>query len=935
MKIGKILVLVLGLTLGMYSRSAVITVDDDGPADFSTIQAAINAAQPNDTVMVLPGTYTGSGNRDIDFLSKAITVRSLDPGDSDIVETTVIDCQGSQADPHGGFLFIRGEGNDSVLTGLTITGAYQDECIGYLLYMSTDVTSAVYCLQSSPTIQHCIIRDNLAQIFDRRCCYDCGCVNGIFGAGISSYESSPVIDNCIFYGNTAINTYFGNVSYSLGAAVYSVNDQTHYPRIRNCVFFDNSAYYPGAAIASYTDTLSQQSCEVINSIFLDNHSDIQPQQPDVFTHGLAKSACSPYYSTVDFSILQSDWYIEGQGNLYSADPLLSDPNSGDFHILPGSPAVNAGDPNFAVPYEAVDLDGQPRILDGRIDIGVDEYPSDTPFLACWPRSLSFYGKKDHADPDPQTLRIWNPGAGTVSWEITEDCPWLAISPIVGKTSSEPNMITVEVNTAGLEAGEHLCGLKVTDPNAANKSLSVSVALNIHGPVIEFSEDSFFFSSHPDDPNPSDQTLLIRNAGGSTLHWEISESCPWLQVSPVSGSSYEESDEVTIHVDTSGLSGGAYNCVLNVFDPNAENNPQTVSVALLIDEPSFNLSPTSIQFTAYEGGGNPPAQTLVVKNTGGGILQWNLDESCDWLSVDKTSGELSYMESEPIVLSADMAALPPGSYSCPLTFTDPDADNSPQVIDVGLIVHGPIFEVVPLTFFFESITEGVNPPDQILSIRNSGGGVLTWQITKDGSWLTAEPAEGISTGESTDVTLHVDVQDLAFNQTYACSLQVSDPNAENNPITVSVTLKYEGNCFAGNADTMAAWVQFGKPDCWCYEYNCRGDANGRIEGTIKSSYKWVYLMDLMILSNAYNRPEPPVGQGIANLIIDEVPAICADFARDQEGSTKTGFKRVYLHDLNILTTSYNVAEPTKGPGLPICPLTTAGGDIVYYKYRQWP
>ena len=54
----------------------IIYVDDDGPADFNSIQAAINDSNDGDTVIVADGTYTGPGNRDIDFLGKAITVRS-------------------------------------------------------------------------------------------------------------------------------------------------------------------------------------------------------------------------------------------------------------------------------------------------------------------------------------------------------------------------------------------------------------------------------------------------------------------------------------------------------------------------------------------------------------------------------------------------------------------------------------------------------------------------------------------------------------------------------------------------------------------------------------------------------------------------------------------------------------------------------------------
>ncbi len=52
------------------------------PVDQPTIQAGINAANPGDTVLVSPGTYT----ENIDFMGKAITViSSAGPG------TTVID----------------------------------------------------------------------------------------------------------------------------------------------------------------------------------------------------------------------------------------------------------------------------------------------------------------------------------------------------------------------------------------------------------------------------------------------------------------------------------------------------------------------------------------------------------------------------------------------------------------------------------------------------------------------------------------------------------------------------------------------------------------------------------------------------------------------------------------------------------------------------
>jgi pectin methylesterase-like acyl-CoA thioesterase len=81
------------LFLAIPLQARIITVDDDGPADFSNIQAAISDSNDDDTIIVAPGTYTGTGNRNIDFTGKAITVRSSDPNDPNIVAATIINCQ--------------------------------------------------------------------------------------------------------------------------------------------------------------------------------------------------------------------------------------------------------------------------------------------------------------------------------------------------------------------------------------------------------------------------------------------------------------------------------------------------------------------------------------------------------------------------------------------------------------------------------------------------------------------------------------------------------------------------------------------------------------------------------------------------------------------------------------------------------------------------
>lgn len=58
-------------------------------------------------------------------------------------------------------------------------------------------------------------------------------------------------------------------------------------------------------------------------------------------------------------------YVEG-------DPRFVDPAAEDFHLKAGSPAIDAG-ANQPALQAATDIDGQPRIVNGRVDIGADEY----------------------------------------------------------------------------------------------------------------------------------------------------------------------------------------------------------------------------------------------------------------------------------------------------------------------------------------------------------------------------------------------------------------------------------------------------------------------------------------------------------------------------------------------------------------------------------
>ncbi|UCC43807.1 MAG: right-handed parallel beta-helix repeat-containing protein [Candidatus Zixiibacteriota bacterium] len=167
----------------------------DVPSVHGTIQAGMDFAQQGDTVLVAPGLYFGTGNRDLDFRGKGIVVKS----DSGAV-TTIIDCGGSESDPHIAFYFNSGEDTSSVVDGFKILNAYSGSYQG-----------AAIEIWSSPVIRNCIILDN-----------QCG------GISCQSWyynwygRKHPVIDSCDIQDN----------------ATYGIRSASD-GRITNCVILNN------------------------------------------------------------------------------------------------------------------------------------------------------------------------------------------------------------------------------------------------------------------------------------------------------------------------------------------------------------------------------------------------------------------------------------------------------------------------------------------------------------------------------------------------------------------------------------------------------------------------------------------------------------------------------------------------------------------------
>jgi predicted outer membrane repeat protein len=282
------------------------------------------------------------------------------------------------------------------------------------------------------------------------------------GGGINnSWGASCALENCLFIGNSAKYAgamsnhtgtfYIGNCTFIENTAKYGGGIRSHgggagsNVTINNCLFISNSAESGGGAVANiYTDLnmsnstlwgnsvidlggglyFSVDSTGIINNcVIWGNYAQQYGPQICVSFSSSApmSSTVSVFYSDVQGGLSES--YVDpectlnwGNGNI-DADPCFLNPDSNDFHLLPNSPCINAGDSNYVPEPNETDLDGNPRIDSGRIDMGAYESVYKQARLWISPQVIN------RRNPSPRMITAWMYlPAGVNKEQVDEDTP---------------------------------------------------------------------------------------------------------------------------------------------------------------------------------------------------------------------------------------------------------------------------------------------------------------------------------------------------------------------------------------------------------------------------------------------------------------------------------------------------------------------------------
>ncbi len=412
------------------------------PADVPTIQAGIDRAQNEDTVLVAPGVY----NENINFEGKAITVTT---GATSFSNATSAIINGSTDGPV--VTFSKNEPPGAVLNGFTIQHGHASVASGV-------PGGGVYINDASPTISNNVIANNTgcgvfvvnqaspmiqgndikqsqypsASVQDTDCSSPYG--NTQSGTGLALMQAgnvqvrgnviednaldlsrqeygepqgagilivhtislllqSNIIRNNLAISNPAIGGLEGGMFQELLMVQNLIYGNSSGTYSNGGIFLSGTLGAPLPTVTEINNTIYGEQEMILvfgpstieNNILVDPHGPQNPNDPNNYAGlfcGDSLAANSPFSiqnnDIYNFDTLQDGECHLGTGNL-SVDPAFLDPTTSDFHEQTTSPTVAAG--NMSAPMiPHADLDNKARTVCNSIDMGAYELRPHPPIM---------------------------------------------------------------------------------------------------------------------------------------------------------------------------------------------------------------------------------------------------------------------------------------------------------------------------------------------------------------------------------------------------------------------------------------------------------------------------------------------------------------------------------------------------------------------------
>jgi len=417
---------------------------------------------------------------------------------------------------------------------------------------------------------------------------------------------------------------------------------------------------------------------------------------------------------------------------------------------------------------------------------------------------------------------------------------LALNEKIKSIVSELNVQFVDQFKAfgGTFAGPALYS-DATHPNEAGYQLMAETfyaALATTLPSIEIDSTSLLFKATIGEPLPAAQKFKVKNSGQGTLSYQITASAPWIILSPTTGTSTGEWDEITVSVDVSNLGRGSYKGEVSVAADYTPNSPRVITIDLSISSPIIEVDKTTLSYEAIYGGTQPASQILQIRNSGKGTLKYQISPAEDWIEVSPQTGT-STGEWDTIQVSVDISSFIRGIHQGEITITGKNASNSPLIITVEVTILGPHIQTDLSSLSFEGVKGESNPKPQIFKVRNGGEQTLSYTITATKTWILVSTTSGVSEGEWDRIKVSVNISLLSAGN-YEGKIRIQGEGASNSPRILTVKLAILSPTIKLNRTSLNFTAMAGGTNPPAKTFTIRNSGAGTLRYQITANRSWI-------------------------------------------------------------------------------------------------
>jgi uncharacterized protein (TIGR03437 family) len=279
------------------------------------------------------------------------------------------------------------------------------------------------------------------------------------------------------------------------------------------------------------------------------------------------------------------------------------------------------------------------------------------------------------------LRKGQPAVCQASLDVSQQCYFDQFSAQDGNAES--------ITAAGPGAGDWYVDLSAfLDYSGVTLTTNLTVT-----PTLAVSAASLTFAAVQGGTAPASQSLAISNGASAVFNWAAqattSTGGSWLSIDKTAGGG---NDTIKVTADPTGMKAGTYQGTVTITASALAGSPQRIAVTLTITNASaLAVGASTLTFQGAPGV-NPPAQTVTINNTGGGVISWTATATSagNWLQVTPASGS----GNGSVQVSAVAGSMPVGSYTGTVTITASGAANSPATIQVTFqIIQIPVLTTV--------------------------------------------------------------------------------------------------------------------------------------------------------------------------------------------------------------------------------------------------